>query len=82
MYVAIKYIKKKALSKKELVMYKQEIETLLNLDHKNVIDLFAYLEVDTYLYIMMNYMKNGTLFDFLQMREFTVSEAQARSIMV
>lgn len=42
-------------------MYKQEIETLLNLDHKNVIDLFAYLEVDTYLYIMMNYMKNGTV---------------------
>ena len=57
----IPFARRKALSKKELVMYKQEIETLLNLDHKNVIDLFAYLEVDTYLYIMMNYMKNGTV---------------------
>lgn len=42
-------------------MYKSEVSALLHLNHPNVIDLFAFLEVENYLYIVTEFMKGGTV---------------------
>ena len=37
---------------------------MLKLNHPSVIDLFAFLEVENYLYIITEYMKGGTVSDY------------------
>jgi serine/threonine protein kinase len=59
--VRINLVFRRKLSKTELNMYKSEVTALLQLNHPNVIDLFAFLEVENYLYIVTEFMKGGTV---------------------
>jgi len=78
--VAIKIIKKRKLSKAELNMYKSEVTALLQLNHPNVIDLFAFLEVENYLYIVTEFMKGGTLQDVISEQTGALPEESAKEI--
>jgi len=52
-------------------MYKSEVSALLHLNHPNVIDLFAFLEVENYLYIVTEFMKGGTVSETIVLNLFS-----------
>jgi serine/threonine protein kinase len=78
--VAIKVIKKKNMSLKELELQKREIEVLKICQHPNIIRLIDVFENPEYIYIVLEYCSGGDLFQYLDRREFKISEDRARNI--
>lgn len=60
--VAIKVIKKKNMSLKELELQKREIEVLKICQHPNVIRLLDVFENPDYIYIVLEHCSGGDLF--------------------
>lgn len=78
--MAIKVIKKKNMSLKELELQKREIEVLKICQHPNIIRLIDVFENPEYIYIVLEYCSGGDLFQYLDRREFKITEDRARSI--
>lgn len=79
-YVAVKIIDKEKLSDKTLHKFlKREVETLRQVDHKNVICLLEVIESDKRFYIIMELAHNGDLLKLLQERG-RLSEAEAKRV--
>lgn len=54
------------VSKEEKVTLDREIELHKNLDHPNIVKLFSHEKKDGKLYIVLEYLPKGTLFDKIQ----------------
>jgi len=78
--VAIKVIKKKNMSLKELELQKREIEVLKICQHPNIIRLLDVFENPDYIYIVLEYCAGGDLFQYLDRRDFKITEDRARNI--
>lgn len=75
--VAIKMVSKTEMSPEDLELQRNEIEILKVCQHPSIIRLLDIFENETDIYLVMEYMKGGDLFDYLQRRDFTVSESLA-----
>jgi len=63
---AVKILEKKLLeSSKDIQRLKKEIKILKKLRHKNIIQLYDIMESKRNLYFVMEYCKNGELFDYI-----------------
>lgn len=78
--VAVKVIKKSQLSALDIDLAKREIEILKLCQHPNIIKLLDTFENQDYIYIVMEWLKGGDLFTYLEKRSFKISEDRARSI--
>ncbi|CDW72462.1 UNKNOWN [Stylonychia lemnae] len=78
--VAVKFIKKKDLTLKDLELMKREIEVLKVCQHPNIIKLEDVFENQDFLFIVMEYVSGGDFFGYLQNRGFRLTEERARQI--
>ena len=78
--VAIKVMKKKQMTLQDIELQKREIEILKIWQHPSIIKLLDVFENQEYIYIVMEYLKGGDLFNYLEKRDFTISEAKARDL--
>ena len=60
---AVKVLKKEAMDKAETESMLNEINTLRNLDHPNIVKIFEYFEDDKRFYIVTEHIQGGELFD-------------------
>ena len=65
MECAVKIVKKKELSLKDLELLKREIEVLKVCQHPNIIKFYDVFENQDYLYIVMEILKGGDFFQYL-----------------
>eukprot|EP00117_Sycon_ciliatum_P016708 scpid55676/ scgid16018/ Probable myosin light chain kinase DDB_G0271550 len=72
--VAIKIVSKTEMSPEDLELQRNEIEILKVCQHPSIIRLLDIFENEVNIYLVMEYMKGGDLFDYLQRRDFTVTE--------
>jgi len=78
--VAIKIVKKKELNLKDQELLKREIEVLKICQHPNIIRLDDIFENQDYIYIVMEHMKGGDFFSYLEHRKFRIGEDRARRV--
>jgi serine/threonine protein kinase len=78
--VAVKIIKKKELSLKDLELLKREIEVLKVCQHPSIIRFYDVFENQDYIYIVMELLKGGDFFSYLNDRNFTIPERRAKQI--
>lgn len=78
--VAIKVMKKKQMTLQDIELQKREIEILKICQHPNIIRLLDVFENQDYIYIVMEYLKGGDLFNYLEKRDFTITESKAREL--
>lgn len=64
--VAVKIVKKKELSLKDIELLKREIEVLKICQHPNIIRFYDVFENSDYIYIVMEYLKGGDFFSYLE----------------
>lgn len=57
----------------------REVQTLKNIYHKNVIQIYKYFATEKYLFIIIEYCPNGTLYDFV-LRHGTIGEVEFKDI--
>jgi len=77
---AVKIVKKKELSLKDLELLKREIEVLKVCQHPNIIRFYDVFENYDYIYIVMELLKGGDFFYYLHERNFVISENRARDL--
>lgn len=74
--VAIKIIERKNLDSEETMYIQNEIQILNDLDHPNVVKMIEFEETKDKIYIVMELMKGGELFDrIIEKEQFTEAEA-------
>ena len=78
--VAIKVMKKKQMTLQDIELQKREIEILKICQHPSIIRLLDVFENQDYIYIVMEYLKGGDLFNYLEKRDFTIPENKARDL--
>jgi serine/threonine protein kinase len=78
--VAVKVIKKKDVPVHELELQRREISVLKMCNHPNVVKLIDTFEDSQNFYIVLEYMSGGDLFEFLNRKDFKITEDQARKI--
>jgi len=78
--VAIKVMKKKQMTLQDIELQKREIEILKICQHPSIIKLLDVFENQDYIYIVMEYLKGGDLFNYLEKRDFTITESKAREL--
>jgi len=78
--VAIKIIKKKDLPHKDKELLMREIDVLKQCQHKYIIQLEDIFENQDYWYIVIELIRGGDLFAFLEKRKFKLSEERASQI--
>jgi len=61
--VAIKIISKRKLTPEDKIALQNEIDIMKQVDHPNIVKLHNVFEDDKYLYIIMELLKGGELFD-------------------
>jgi hypothetical protein len=78
--VAVKIMSKKEMSASDMELQRREIEVLKMCQHPHIIRLLDIFENQDYIYIVMENMSGGDLFNYLEKRAFTVSEDRAREL--
>lgn len=78
--VAIKVLKKANMKMSEIDLVKREIEILKLCQHPNIIRLLDTFENLEYIYIVMEWLRGGDLYNYLEKRNFRLSESRACSI--
>lgn len=78
--VAVKTIKKKNVPVNELELQRREIDALRACDHPNVVKLIDTFENSEYFFIVLEYLNGGDLFEYLNKKEFKITEDRARCI--
>lgn len=76
--VAVKILKKAEMSNKDLELQKREIEILKIWQHPNIIRLLDIFENQTTLFLVMEFLSGGDMFDYLQERQFDIKESRAK----
>jgi len=76
--VAVKCINKKTLKKEELQLLSREINIMKKLQHKNIVQLFDIYETPTELFLVLEFIPGGELFDQIVERgSYSESDAAA-----
>lgn len=78
--VAVKILKKSSLSMVDLDLAKREIEILKLCQHPSIIRLLDTFENPDYIYIVMEWLRGGDLYNYLEKRNFKIAEARAINI--
>ncbi len=78
--VAVKILNKSKLSAEDITLAKREIEILKLCQHPNIIQLLDTFENPDYIYIVMEILRGGDLYEYLHKRGFMIPEARARNI--
>ena len=76
--VAVKIVKKKELSLKDIELLKREIEVLKICQHPNIIRFYDVFENSDYIYIVMEYLKGGDFFSYIETKNFKIPEDRAK----
>jgi len=71
-------VKKKDLSLKDLELLKREIEVLKVCQHPNICKMYDVFENEAKIFIVMEMLVGGDLFNYLQDRNFVISESRAQ----
>ena len=77
---AIKIINKNNQKYSSIQKMKQEIQILKQLKHKNIVEFFGYSETTSKLYIIMEFIKYGTLKSWLSNHKENINEEEASTI--
>jgi len=75
--VAVKIINREKLSKSVLMKVEREIAIMKLIDHPHVLGLYDVYENNTHLYLVLEHVSGGELFDYL-VRKGRLSEREAR----
>jgi serine/threonine protein kinase len=78
--VAIKQIKKKKISNDELDMLRNEIEVLKVCKHPNVVKLYDVFEDRSSIFIIMELITGGDLYEYLDERDFKLPDIRIKQI--
>jgi len=78
--VAIKTIKKKDMSHTEIELQRKEIDVLKMCQHPNIVKMIDVFENPDYFFIVLEYFEGGDLFDYLQGRDFSITEKRAQEL--
>lgn len=78
--VAIKIINKSKLSAEDIGLTKREIEILKLCQHPNVIRLLDTFENPDYIYIVMELLRGGDLYEYISKKQFRLPESRVRNI--
>ena len=70
-------MKKKDMTTKDLELGRREIEILKICQHPNIIQLLDLFENGEYIFIVMEHLKGGDLFYYLEKKKFHISEERA-----
>lgn len=75
--VAIKVMKKSKIEKNQSFLKKmqREVSLMRIFDHPHLLKLFDVLETETHLYLVLEYAKNGELFDYISQGDISVHDA-------
>ena len=76
---AVKLIKKESMTKDEALLFKQEINILMKLDHPNIMKLYEVFEDEKRYYLVTELCKGGELFDEIVCK-VVFSEKEAANI--
>jgi serine/threonine protein kinase len=63
--VAMKIVDTRVLDAENLAKIEREIKILQQLNHPFIVRLFEVIRTESYIYIVMQYVRNGELFDLL-----------------
>jgi len=78
--VAVKMLKKAKLSIEELALAKREIEIMKVCQHPNIARILDTFENLQCIYIVIEVLNGGDFFEYLEKREFKITESRARSL--
>lgn len=80
--VAIKIIKKEAMTVSDLELVKGEIDIMKLCRHPNVVRLLDHFENSEFIFIVMEYLSGGDLGNHLYVKKFQFTEKRAAEIML
>lgn len=78
--VAVKVMSKKEMTIADVELQRREIEILKMCQHPNIIRLLDLFENEDYIYIIMENLSGGDLFNYLEKRNFSVPEKRAKEL--
>jgi calcium/calmodulin-dependent protein kinase I len=78
--VAVKIMKKKEMNTLDIELMRREIEILKICQHPNIIRLLDIFENFDYIFIVMEHLKGGDMFAYLEKRKFHIPEERAASL--
>ena len=78
--VAVKVINKSGARPSLISKMKEEISILKQLKHENIVQFFGYIETNSKLYIIMEFIKSGTLSHWIKTHIEHITEEQAAII--
>ena len=79
-YVAIKKRIKSKMNSDDLLLVRREIDILRVCHHKNIIKMYDYIENENFIFIILEYIHDGSLLDYIINNTTTISEAFINSI--
>lgn len=79
-YVAVKIISKEKSINSAMVQLKREVTVLQKAEHPNIVKLYDFFETDKEIYIVMEYIKGGTLKEYIEKNKGNITEKQAQEI--
>jgi len=66
----VKIIKKRKINPNELMMLRNEIEVLKICQHPNIVRLNDFFEDSKNMYVVLELLKGGDMFEYLDKRDF------------
>nr|GMC75635.1 MAP3K epsilon protein kinase 1-like [Ipomoea batatas] len=69
-FVAIKQVSLENIAQEDLNIIMQEIDLLKNLNHKNIVKYLGSLKTKTHLFIILEYVENGSLANIIKPNKF------------
>lgn len=69
-FVAIKQVSLENIAQEDLNIIMQEIDLLKNLNHKNIVKYLGSLKAKTHLFIILEYVENGSLANIIKPNKF------------
>ena len=78
--VAIKTVHKKDMKQIEIYQQRREIDVLKMSQHPNIVALIDLFENSDYYYIVLEYMQGKDLFDYIQYRNFKITETRVKEL--
>lgn len=64
----------------EIYQQRREIDVLKMSQHPNIVGLIDLFENSDYYYIVLEYMQGKDLFDYIQFRNFKLTEARVKEL--
>lgn len=77
--VAVKIVSKENLKAKDELALRKEFEILTSLNHSNIVQAFEFFEEKDFLYVVLEYLEGGELFDRI-VKKTRYNEAEAREV--